>query len=221
MNDLVVFAKKDITGGKKKELEKIIEKMNLNKNVNGGYVYLLIDCSSSMSGGKLNQAKEGVVNFSKDAQTKGYSVGLIKFSDHATHLCEPVQEIEMIEKYVNGLTTEGWTHMSEAISLAHRNLRTKNGAKVIVIATDGLPEYPRSDNEREATLQAGEKAKKEGIDIIAIGTDGADQDFLAQLASKTELSAKVAWPHFGSAIALMAKKLPERRISANEKRFLE
>ena len=32
-----------------------------------GYVYLVVDCSASMKGYKLNQAKNGALNFAKDA----------------------------------------------------------------------------------------------------------------------------------------------------------
>ena len=39
-----------------------------------GYVYLVIDCSSSMHGNKLAQAKEGALRFAKDALFKALTI---------------------------------------------------------------------------------------------------------------------------------------------------
>ncbi len=221
MNDLIVFAKKDASEKKKKDLQEMIEKMNLDKRANGGgYVYLVIDCSGSMKdmdGRKLEQAKRGAIDFANDAKKKGYFVGLIQFHSYPTHLCDPADTSDL-EKRINNLELGGDTHMAKAIDLAHQNLKNRDGHCAMAIATDG---YPNGTGDPEASLEAGERAKKDGIDIMTIGTDDADRDFLAKLASKTELSAKVDWPYFGSAIALMAKKLPERRIAANEKKYLE
>jgi Mg-chelatase subunit ChlD len=218
MNDLVVFVKKDITEEKRKNLQDMIEKMNLNKNTNGGYVYLVIDCSGSMDEGKLEQVKRGVIDFAYDAKKKGYLTGLIQFHTYPTHLCEPVIDTSILEQQINNIELGSDTCMAKAIALAHQNLKNLDGHRVMVIATDG---YPNGPGDPEASLEAGEKAKRDGIDIITIGTDEADREFLSKLASKTELSEKVAWPLFGSTIALMAKKLPAMRIPASEKKFLE
>ena len=48
-----------------------------------GFVYLAIDCSASMAGQKLLQAREGALDFAEDAQIKGYSVGLVQFESSA------------------------------------------------------------------------------------------------------------------------------------------
>ena len=52
-------------------------------------VYLLLDCSSSMEGVKLSQAKSGAVGFAEEACGKGYGVGLIAFSPGSTTLRIP------------------------------------------------------------------------------------------------------------------------------------
>ena len=54
-----------------------------------GSVYLVIDCSSSMAGQKISEAKKGALNFTREALTKRYSVGMISFASAATHICEP------------------------------------------------------------------------------------------------------------------------------------
>jgi len=169
-----------------------------------GFVYLVVDCSGSMSeGSKLDQAKEGALNFAKDAGNKGYLTGLIKFESSATHLCEPIRDILVLEKHLQSLHIGGSTNMSDAIRMSNQHLKNKEGLRVIVIATDGMPDSQAS------TLHEAQQAKNNGIDIIAIGTDDTDRDFLRRLASRTDLSAKVERRQFGKSISTAVKMLPQ------------
>ena len=77
-----------------------------------GVVYLLIDCSGSMEGDKLNQARRGALTFAKDAQRKGYSTGLIQFDSSAEHLCDPQRELSILEGQLKGITIGGSTNMT-------------------------------------------------------------------------------------------------------------
>jgi len=180
-----------------------------------GLVYLVIDCSGSMQEhNKLDQAIEGAMNFAKEARSKGYSVGLIQFSDNATHLCEPVRDISVLQKHLRNLDLGGCTHMAEAIALADKKLADRRRNRVIVIATDGMPNGP---GEPGASLNRGKSAKENGIDIIIIGTDDADRDFLKQLASRAELGVKVSREQLGLGIASTAKILPQLGEGRSEK----
>jgi len=61
----------------------------------------------------------------------------------------------------------------------------------------------------KATLSRGPiRAKERGIEIIAIGTDDADKDFLSRLASRSDLMVKVSRELLGQSIASAAKMLP-------------
>ena len=168
-----------------------------------GHAYLIVDCSGSMAGDKLNQAKSGALAFAKDAQRKGYSTGLIQFSTYAKHLCAPQREVSILERQIKGIIIGGSTNMTEGLLLATKKLSDRGGPRVIVIATDGEP-----DNISTA-LGAAEKAKKRGIDIIAVGTDDADRDFLKKLASRSDLGIKVSREHFQKGITQAAESLPQ------------
>ena len=104
------------------------------------------------------------------------------------------------------------THIAKAINLAHSLLKGITGNRVIVIVTDGMPNGP---GDPLSNLKAGEDAKKNGIDIIAIGTDDADQEFLKRLASRSQLGLKVENRHLEKTITDSAKLLPsgDKRIS--------
>ncbi len=169
-----------------------------------GHAYLVIDCSSSMAGDKLNQAKKGASRFAKDALSKGYSTGLIQFDSSASLLSEPTREISVLERCLAGMVAGGSTNMAAAIRLAHRQLAGRAGFRAMVVVTDGVP-----DNVGDS-LKAGKDAKKDGIDIITIGTDDADHEFLKKLSSRAELGIKVSREQFEQSIASSAKMLPAK-----------
>ncbi|XOF35433.1 MAG: VWA domain-containing protein [Candidatus Electrothrix sp. YB6] len=96
----------------------------------------------------------------------------------------------------------GSTNMADAISLATNKLADKMGEKIICLVTDGMP-----DN-RQAALDAADRAKREQIDIMAIGTDDADKNFLEEIVTRKELSVKIARDQLEQGIVSMAKLLP-------------
>jgi len=169
------------------------------------YVYLVIDTSGSMAGDKLEQAKKGVVDFAKDASRKEYAVGLISFNTTSRHVCEPTYDVRTLQGRIREMHAAGSTNMAEAIRMAHDHLRGSDNTRVIVIATDGLP-----DSVQDA-LREGMRAKQDKIDIVTIGTDDADQGFLKRLATRAELGKKVKREVFSEAISSASNLLPAPR----------
>ena len=166
------------------------------------HVYLVIDTSGSMVGDKLEQAKNGAMDFAKDALRKEYAVGLISFNTTARHLCEPTYDIGLLKNQIREMHATGSTNMAEAIRIAHHHLRRPDSIQVMVIATDGLP-----DNAHDA-LREATNAKKDKIDIVTIGTDDANQEFLKRLATRAELGKKVTREVFSNAISSASNLLP-------------
>ena len=169
---------------------------------NWGKVYILLDCSGSMAGYKIDQAKQGVLDFAIDAIRKEYLVGLIRFDTRATHITEPTSDTTRLESHMKGITASGSTNMAEAIGLAHAMLKALDAPRVIVIATDGQP------NNANDAIREGESAKRDGIEMITIGTDDAVQAFLKKLASRTDLGTKVPAEMFAKAISSAHLLLP-------------
>ena len=192
--------------------------------VEEGWVYLLIDCSGSMAGDKLAQAKRGAIGFAKDAIAKGYSIGLVSFYGIARHLCEPTKDTSILQYHIDGLRAKKagkaraiagiidrgvyGTNIAAAIRIASEKLSGRTAAKAIVVVTDGQPNARGDPN---TTLKAAKRAEKDGIDIIAIGTDDADKRLLNKLASATELSMKVARETLHETIVSAANLLPDGR----------
>ncbi|MEP9410352.1 MAG: VWA domain-containing protein [Candidatus Brocadia sp.] len=171
----------------------------------GRIAYLLVDCSGSMAeGNKVVQAKKGAIGFAEEAQKKEYSVGLIQFASHAEHVLEPQNELTSFITKVEKLSANGSTNMAAAIRIAKNNLFDKAGEKVICIVTDGMPD------DKKATLEAANEIRTHGIEIITIGTDDADKEFLEELATRKELSLKVLRDQLELGIISMAKMLPQK-----------
>ncbi|OGL51523.1 MAG: hypothetical protein A3G31_03450 [Candidatus Schekmanbacteria bacterium RIFCSPLOWO2_12_FULL_38_15] len=173
-------------------------------------VYLLIDCSGSMAeGNKIEQAKKGAIGFAEEAQRKEYAVGLIQFSSHAEHILEPHNELTSLNTSIEKLSANGSTNMAAAVQIARDKLLDKAGEKVICIVTDGMPD------DKKATLEAANEVRTQGIEIMTIGTDDADKEFLEELATRKELSRKVLRDQLEQGIVAMAKMLPKKMGSKN------
>ncbi len=168
----------------------------------GAYAYLLMDCSSSMEGLKLMDAKNGAIEFLRDAHTKGYQIGLAEFASEGRLCCKLGSDYSFLCQRIRELVAEGSTNMSSAIQKTLEPLSNKKGPRAMVIVTDGMPDDPK------AALDAAQQAKGMGIDIITIGTDDADRDFLRQLASRIGLAIKVSREQLGQSVASAARMLP-------------
>lgn len=206
MNSLVSLTRGKVILSNKREFDAIKNRLReggLIAEQEEGYCYLLFDYSASMKEHeKIYNAKSGAKRFAREAIEKGYRVGLIKFSSEATHLCEPVKNTSILDRYIESIEPEGGTNMAHAIQIAREKLENKKGTKAIVLITDGEAFY------KVGTLSEASRAKEKGIDIIAIGTDHADEKFLRKIASCTDLARKVSIQNFGEGVRKAAKDLP-------------
>lgn len=168
-----------------------------------GTVYLLLDQSTSMAyGGKMAQVKRGALHFFYEAYQRGYAVGIIGFSSGASCLLEASRDVYRFEKCLATLRPDGRTAMASALYLAVQRHRFRPGGRVIVLITDGQP------NDRAATLQAARVARAAGIELVAVGTNGADHAFLSALTPRPELAQWVEAGRLEAGIAAAALTLP-------------
>lgn len=172
----------------------------------GAVVFLLIDTSGSMYGEKIDQVKQGALDFTKTALRKGYLVGLIKFDSYAVLLCEPTANFSVILGKVGELVADGGTNLAPALTIASQKMLGCRTHRAIVVATDGGPHDP-VDCPRIA-----ERMKKDGIEILAIGTEDANWEFLSRLVSRKDLNLRVRDAELKRGFNLMANKLPFKAI---------
>jgi Mg-chelatase subunit ChlD len=169
-----------------------------------GTVYLLLDTSYSMSShGKLAQLQRGSLKFFAEAWQRGYAVGAVDFGSRAACLVGATRNFYTFQKRIYSLWPDGRTAMDSAIRLGTWRLRFQRGYRAMILITDGQPDDPA------ATLQAASVARQLGIDLIAVGTSGADEAFLASLTPKPELASVVETGDLEASVARAALVLPE------------
>lgn len=174
-------------------VKKSQEKLNY-----AGEVYLLIDCSGSMYAEKLDQAKSGAIEFAKSSLEKDFRIGLISFHSFAEHRIKPTDDIEKLSVQIMKMTDEGSTNMAEAIRTAMYQFSSHRIKRILCIVTDGMP-----DSVTDALAMAND-AKRDNIEIMAIGTSPCNQEFLDQLTSKKGLGLLVGQESLEEGIKKMA-----------------
>lgn len=177
--------------------------VDIHKNKVTGNAIILLDCSGSMSGEKLTQAKRGAKEFIIDAQKKNYLVGLISFGSFARLVSEVTSNYYKIIEQLENLSAYGSTNLSEAIRMSNNLFIRTAINKALIIVTDGMP-----DNVEESLLEA-QKIKSISIEIITIGTDDADIDFLKNIATRNDLVIPVQKENLAKAISSASKLLPQ------------
>jgi molecular chaperone DnaK len=166
-------------------------------------VFFLLDCSGSMSSNnKLQFAKSGGIEYAMEANSKGYKIGLISFGNNAKKILDLQDNIENFKIQISNIEIDGSTNLTDAIRIAGEILSTNIGERIIFVVTDGFP-----DNSNSAISEA-QLAAKSGIEIMTLGTDDADLNFLNSIATKKEFSKKVNRQDFQQGIKDMAKLLP-------------
>ena len=151
--------------------------------------------------GSLAQAKLGASGFAQEAQRGGHAVGLIRFDSDAAHIASPQRTMAELGTSIDSLVIGGSTNLTAAISLAVHHLPARGSERVIYIVTDGMPDDPAS------ALEAASMAKRQGIKIMTLGTDGADKNYLAKIASSAALAVKVERAALQQGISSMARLL--------------
>jgi Mg-chelatase subunit ChlD len=165
-------------------------------------VLLLIDTSGSMAGAKIEQARNGAIDFAHSAITRSYATALGVFADRAAMVCDPTADADRFARKIARVDVGlvgGTTDLAAGLILAGKFRELA----AVVVVTDG------KSNDNSAALQVAATLKNRGIDIICIGTDDADGGFLAQLATRSDLATYVSSKNLRAAITDASRFLPQ------------
>lgn len=172
--------------------------------INKPTTILLVDGSGSMSGYRINEAKEGAFDYAHGMGSQGYNVGLMAFGSDIRNIVTPKPfDEKYFRKAVNSLNASlGGTNMARAIRASKSRFISNKQKRILVIVTDG-----GTTDGVENTLEAAKELKQQGIEIVAIGCGGADESFLKKLASKDDLAEFVSQDRLRLTMGEMAKRL--------------
>ena len=136
---------------------------------------LVIDTSGSMSGEKLQKAKEAALRYVNQS-LPGYQTACVRFSSGAAVVSRFGDDVEKLRASINGLTAEGATALQDGAGLALDLLRGREGRKIVVLLTDGLENasvnYSVKSEGLDRLLQ---RSLREGDRIFTVGL-GRDVD---------------------------------------------
>ncbi len=145
-------------------------------------VMLALDCSGSMSGRPLEDAKNAAAQFLDKIDLESNRVGIVSFGTYARLIQRMSNDSSALYGGITSLQLEGSTNMAAGIATAQQELRNEPGrANIMIVLTDGHPD------DAARALEAGARAKAAGTRLITIGVgSGVDKSFLQRLASAPE-----------------------------------
>ena len=144
-------------------------------------IALVIDCSGSMYGDKISNAKKAAIRFLDDID-ESFQVGLVSFQTQAKLEMTLTEDFSELSRTINNLDAGGGNNDEGAIAIARDQvLVNSQNIKVLVLLADGRPADSR------AMLREADRAKQQDIQLIAIGVgNDVDSDLLKQVASTPE-----------------------------------
>lgn len=142
---------------------------------------IAVDTSGSMCGHPMGEAKRAAKSLVEKLDMSRFSVGILAFSDQMGVLSNCTDNKSDVLSAISKLDV-GWGGGNEACPFknAMKMMRSGEGAKFIVLLTDGCWDDPRQ------AIRDAKDVKEAGAEIIAIGFGGADREFLRAVATCDE-----------------------------------
>jgi len=139
-------------------------------------VCLLIDCSGSMGGAKLDEVKRAAVSFAARQDLTEDRLAVLGFESSAHLVCPLSGQLPALESGISQLRASGGTHMAEGLRSARLALMDTPNERHVLLFTDGMP------NSQARTLAEANRLRSNGIGIVAVATADADRGYLSQIA---------------------------------------
>ena len=147
------------------------------KDIAMGTVVLLMDVSGSMVS-LIGEAKRAAGGFLQAVPFEaGAKAGLVRFGETTDKLHDITDDGGTLIRAIKSLRPGGPTPLTRGLAIAHRMLQKVSGPRAMVVFTDGEPDSPGE------ALNLGRRIKRDGVVIWAIGTRGADMNFLRRLTT--------------------------------------
>ncbi len=141
-------------------------------------IVLVMDCSGSMYGRNIEDARKAALSFAEASLGPNRQIAVIGFPGGV--ICPLSSDLNRIRHALADLTPIGSTPMAEGLTAARELMRSKAGVqRVYVVLADGHPDDP------DATTSEATKIRTGGGRIVTIGVGAQVRpDFLRTLASR-------------------------------------
>jgi Ca-activated chloride channel homolog len=156
-------------------------------------VAMVIDTSGSMDDeNKLGEVKRAAIAFVNRQANSATGVALVEFSTNASTVQPLTRDVAALSSRINELAANGGTNIGAAVIEGGRALAADDARSVpssLLLFTDGRPDVSgesEAQGKRRA-IAAAEQVRASSVKIIAIGTEDADANFLAELTGSRDL----------------------------------
>ena len=174
------------------------------------HVALVIDCSGSMVGKKIADAKKAAINLVRSLQPNDM-VSVVSFDHKATIILKPVPASDRsIEKAIHSIRVGGGTAMHAGMALSYnltKSIQLDNILTRIELFTDGQPTVTPYD--LEDFVQLASRIRDDGT---IIDTFGIGDDYNAPLLMTIAETGRGTWQHVSNSedlTSLIAGQLEE------------
>ncbi|MFQ5650994.1 MAG: Hsp70 family protein [bacterium] len=147
-------------------------------------VALVIDCSYSMAGTPIDDAKKAAIKFVKDMLSGRENIQICVVTvggqySQDTRLVHPLSSDKgSLIRTIKSLAAGSTTPMDEAIGIGCDELADAAGKRYMVIVSDGMP------NDEDSAVSEATRAQKAGLEITTIGIDAGEHNrFLRDIST--------------------------------------
>jgi len=169
-------------------------------------VIIAVDCSGSMSGTPMREAKKAAKAFLEKIDLSHFSVGIMAVADRTKMLVDLSQNAVEIEKGIDSLSrcySVGGGNDGQPFTDAKNRLNSLEGAKFLIVLADG-----QWSHENYAISEA-KQCHAASIGVIAIGFGHANKNFLQQVASCDENALFTDLSKLGESFSTIAQVLTQ------------
>lgn len=144
-------------------------------------ICLLIDCSGSMKGSKLQEARRAATNFVQRQELTRHQISIVSFESAPHHQSGLSRSAADLSMAADRIADGGGTRMDLGLAAAADSLRGATEQKIILMFTDGMPD------DKAITLSSATNVRSAAIKLVAVATDDADVGYLASLTGDKSL----------------------------------
>jgi molecular chaperone DnaK len=143
-------------------------------------IVLLVDCSGSMYGTNIQEARTAARSFADQTLGPNRQISVVAFPGGV--VCPLTADRERIFGAIENLSPIGSTPLAEGLLAAREMMKSRAGVqRVFVVLTDGHPDDP------EAAMAEAHRIRTSGGRLVTVGVGNqVKPDFLKALASKPE-----------------------------------
>ncbi|HFI0743662.1 TPA: Hsp70 family protein [Streptococcus suis] len=175
-------------------------------------VILAVDLSGSMSGEPVQKAQEAMRDFVSQMDSETTKIGLVAFADRTKLVTKPTDDYKKVLKDIGNIKVGdvGICNGAEPFTISADTMYGRFGKKdddkvrYLVVLTDGVWDKPN------AAIREAEKCHKQGMEVMALGFGGADEEFLKKIASTEDFASLTNLAELSGSFSKIAQAIGDK-----------